>query len=434
MFDFYKYLLLFMVNLSLSISSCNEFEKSGIYTLNEAFIALEKYSNIRLEIVEPAIELADQQGFDGYIYDIKARIVLDKETINYVFCSESQSEEGLKILLVSDDKAHKFSLNISTSKIIDYQEKDQKDLLLPEHATSIGSQSSEAKQSIPTKPLKFSDISSNFTLNDNTTIDLDKWLPIKNTISQLVKYKLYYHNGQEKIGYGVLDKDSLFIILSHDISLFKNIIKGELYFNQQNYILQNFKTFVVGGSPHEVKKITLLNYDIVSSLLKSYMQLSKIFLFYSEKIKDILNNTGKKNIADRFFFVFGDINNHFVGIKSFRGLNSLSLLLKDSKGGSSFILDTDVNNKLIKTGMIVLICEISIYIKNCSFFGEVTHIKIFNGILSIKVNYLTTTMVNNYKTNYNAEVVLDSGSGSGLISSQVDRDNPPKAKRPKLDE
>ncbi len=433
MFDFYKYLFLFMINLSLAISSCNEFAKSGVYKLNEVFLDQEKYLNIRLEVDTPAIKLPVDSMNNSEIYSIKARFFIGKIVIDYEFCSDLQVKDGLKILLVSDDKEHEFSLNISTSKIINYQEYDQKDLLLPDQATSVGTQSSEAKQSTPIKYLNFTDIPSTFTLDDRTIIDLDKWAPIERTISQLVKYKLNFFGGQEKIGYGVLYDDSLFIFLLDDLLVSKYILEGKLYFNQQNFMLRNFINITSKGSVHEVKKITLLNYGTVKDLLKFDTSNIKNLLLFPQQIKDIINNTGKTNIADTYFLVFGDVKKHFVGIKNFRKPNVLSLLLKDSGRSVHLVLETEVTNDLIKIGMIVLICRDSTSIKNCFFLGEVTNINIVNDRLLIKVNYLTRNIISHYTEGYRAEVTLDSGGDSRVFSSQDYSETPSSSKRLKMD-
>ena len=60
MFNFYKYLFLFIMNLSLAvkIESCSVFSKKGDYILDEAYIGKNLFKDIIIEILEPAKSLS----------------------------------------------------------------------------------------------------------------------------------------------------------------------------------------------------------------------------------------------------------------------------------------------------------------------------------------------------------------------------------------
>ena len=60
MFNLYKYLFLFIMNLSLAekIESCSIFNTPGIYTVNEVKINGEKFDNTKIDITNPFAQLS----------------------------------------------------------------------------------------------------------------------------------------------------------------------------------------------------------------------------------------------------------------------------------------------------------------------------------------------------------------------------------------
>ena len=496
MFDFYKYLLLFMVNLSVAITifTCKDFRYPGIYELDKATINEREGYEIKISVTRPPKELnynftdeedsinyalegtinfkyMDEEDFTEYDHEDESK----NNQIKFEYCTEKKSVGIPKVFFTNELEKDmvSFKIDITNSDLSNYiqarktskisiekpygdsskkepygkkrvssyesdgnQEskhtENKSDSDMHDYATDIGAHSSEAKQNIPTKSLNFTDISSQFTLRDNTTVDLDKWIPLKNTISKLVTYTAYFEDGQEKTGYGVLKKNSLFIFFPYQ----KFIKKIKLYFNKLNFMLQNFRDLhtLTTFLKDKAQRIEFLPDQKVSDLLKHDKNQPENFLTNYYKINEIINNEGKGKFSDFYFLVFGDVKKHFVGIKSFRKLNALSLLLIGSVSSVSLTLDADINNDLITLGMIVLICDNLKTANDCVYLGEVVDINKFNGRLLIKVNFLTTIMVMQYKPNYTADVTLDLDSDSRMISSQVHNDNPPNTKRLKTDQ
>ena len=159
MFNFYKYLFLFIINLSLAvkIDSCSIFSQKGVYTLNEAIIGKNLFQDIIIEIQEPAY---------------KENTVIEKDTahISYtldgiVKYKENHENKEIKFFLCID-----FINNINPHKaeiiyLTDYNSENEK---MPITITNSIVTNNEIKLNEPDDPA-LNPVAATITLNQESS-------------------------------------------------------------------------------------------------------------------------------------------------------------------------------------------------------------------------------------------------------------------------
>ena len=124
MFNLYRYLLLFITNLSLAITifSCSDFSEPGGYLLNNAIINDDHVSNIEINITAPAKILATEPTDDGIRSDYVLEGTIVTNQIKFKYCIDLKSVGIPEIFLTNDLVQVNVSskINITDSEIITY--------------------------------------------------------------------------------------------------------------------------------------------------------------------------------------------------------------------------------------------------------------------------------------------------------------------------
>ena len=124
MFNLYRYLLLFVTNLSLAITifSCSDFSKQGGYILNKAIINDKDVFNVEIDITTPAKNLTIEPTDYGLRSDYVLEGTIVTNQIKFKYCIDLKSEGIPEIFLTNDLVQVNVSskIDITGSEIITY--------------------------------------------------------------------------------------------------------------------------------------------------------------------------------------------------------------------------------------------------------------------------------------------------------------------------